>query len=89
MGVMNFLRNRGKVNASTSVGITEEGRQVAESYQSGGANFKILAALHEQSPRSLGSIAEEIHMDVEEVKRRAEMLSRQKYITIASSPAGD
>jgi len=75
-----FGFGRPKLSASSTVGITEEGKREAEKFTSHGPMFAILAALAERSPQSIGQLSTRTGLTVGEVKKRLQILARQGYV---------
>ena len=72
------------ITMSTEVSITEKGRDRAENYDSSGLAGDILAKAHEQSPRSIGSIAGELgRYEFQDVKEMAKRLIGQGYLQLS------
>lgn len=74
-----------QISVHTTVGLTETGKRLAEQYEPKGATFVIVSTLQERQPQSVGEIAREANMDVDEVKERIKLLARQGYIRVMST----
>lgn len=73
------------ISSFTSVSITDAGKKTAERELAQGATYAILSVLDDHSPRTVGSIAHETQIDINEVKERVKMLARQGYVRLTSA----
>jgi len=80
-----FSHRRANISKDTSVGITEEGKRIAERVMSRGRMFAILSLLNDHSPRSVSDISNGTQIDVNEVKRRIITLAKQGYVRLTST----
>jgi hypothetical protein len=84
MGFMGIGSKGKKITAHTMVGLTEAGKETADTNTSGGRTFAILARLRERQPQSLSSLNEDLGMDMDELKARVEILVKQNVVTVTS-----
>lgn len=69
-----------KIRASTSVGITEQGKREVSRFSSRGDSFTILAVLEDRSPQTISQVADEANMPINEVTQKLKILQRQGYV---------
>lgn len=75
-----FGRQSPKLTRQTIVRLTEAGKKLAEQELAKGPNYAILATMEDKPHCSIGELAEETDMDIEEVKGRIKIMVRQGYI---------
>ncbi len=69
-----------KIDASSTVGITESGKREVTRYASRGDAFTLLSILEDKSPQTVSKVAEEAQMTTGEALQRLKILQRQGYV---------
>lgn len=78
-----FGRGTPKLTRQTIVRLTEAGKQLVEQDLAQGRNYAILSTLEDRPHCSIGDIAEEKDMDIEEVKERILTMAKQGFIGLS------
>lgn len=78
------IGSKPKISTVSSVGLTEQGKRVAEKYSSQGVTFVILSALSEQSPQTVKQLADSTQIEISELKKRLEHLAKSGLVRFSS-----
>lgn len=76
------LGKKPKVLASTMIGVTDTGKRMPEKYSTSGKTFVILSSLVEKSPQTIADLAQETDIDIDELKKRVELLAKSGMVRI-------
>ena len=80
-----FGQKTSKITRQTLVGLTEAGKRTAEKELARGPTFAILSTLEEIPHCSIGKLAEETQIDIDEVKERVRLLAKQGLVRVQGS----
>lgn len=81
---MPFLRQKPKLSSNMMVGLTEDGKMLADKAAARGPDYAILASLEERQPKTISELADDTGMHSSECKARVERLARSRLVRVTN-----